>query len=37
MVEFTESTLTIYWPRNIAQKTVEKNLSVYVSTKNLPI
>ena len=35
----TVSTLTVYWPRNIAKKEeiVENNLSIYVSTKHLPI
>ena len=39
IVEFTDSTHTIYWPTNIAKKqqTVEINLSIYVSTKYLQI
>ena len=39
IVDFTDSTNTIYWPTNIAKKqqTVEINLSIYVSTKYIPI
>ena len=38
MVEFTDSTLTIYWPRNIAKKVANcLKKPFYVSTKNLPI
>ena len=39
IVEFTDSTHTIYLPTNIAKKVASywKNLSIYVSTKRLPI
>ena len=37
IVEFTDSTHTIYWSTNIAKKAAEKNLSIYVSTEYLPI
>ena len=39
IVEFTDSTHTIYLPTNIAKKQqiVEKSLSLYVSTTYLPI
>ena len=39
IVELTDSTHAIYWPTNIAKKqqTVEVNISIYVSTKYLPI
>ena len=38
-VEFTDSTNTIYWPKNIAKKIAnfKKVLSSYVSTKYPPI
>ena len=39
IVEFTDSTNTIYWPTNIAKilATVAKSYSIYVSTKQLSI
>ena len=39
IVEYTDSTHTIYLPTNIAKKVANrcKNLSIYVSTKRLPI
>ena len=39
IVDFTDSTNAIYWPTNIPKKqqTVEINLSLYVSTKYIPI